>query len=539
MESTRSLAARTQLPAFSGDRDEKPPMVGLVPTQARVNFLQLARQADNIAKGLYEDNLPTLRASPEDLGLFQGQIAFVASNTGSGVKSSIGYPLVQTSLNGYTGSPHEDLAQLYQDLLHSMPNRKEFVERLIVEAIQARIVVVGQVMEDTPAITEQRTMRHSNNPTSIMVRGLVGQYNLTEKPMQVGQSVVFRPMTFAQALRPSNVAKFQTGQQPLRRYAVGLVATTEDHNTLAERQELHMQTFLRDTELYWRLFDAAHSRIGRCELLACEQVAQGQLMQGIAFVGGLMDAGIVCLNGGMTTDDAQSQIVTTPQSAIRSARVGTSMIIRPATNCADMHMYAKQMITPFLATDNRTLAFSGERNNNPEGLDGDNPINAVAAYHTTLFQVQLAELLALIRPSSSTEASQFAGITQQWMSDGDNRQAALALRDVLLRRMNVSVSNDSIQALAHEPGAYRLMSGGAMAVDNPAYASSTSSGVRAPDINTGPGRLLSKMQVAPRMVALGHAQLFASHGVHGVVTQSAPVNGMAHIFLGGGTGRLM
>lgn len=295
-----------------------------------------------------------------------------------------------------------------------------------------------------------------------------------------------------------------------------------------------MQMFLRDTELYHRLFNATHSRIGRCELLACEQVAQGQLLQGIAFVGALMDAGIVCLNAGMDSLQATAIAQTNPRADLPLGDVNTERMVKPSTTCPDMRMFAKQMVSPFISDENRRLVISTDRNDDRQAID-----NVVAAYQTNAFQVQLAEMLALIRPSAPNEPSQFAGVMRDWFESADNKQAALALRDIALKRMNVSPSNEAMQALAHEPGAYRLQVGSSIGVDNPAYASSSTSGVRAPDINTGAGRLLAKMQVASRMTALGHAQIFAAHGVHGVVTQSAPVNGMAHIFLGGGTGRLM
>lgn len=533
---TRSLAARTQLAPWSGDRDAKPPMVGLVPAQARVNFTQLGRQASQMSKGLYESNIPTLRSTPDDLGLFQGQMAFVVPGATPLVNGTdTGYPFVQTSLNGFNGLPREDMAMFHQELLKDMPHNRELVERLVQYAVQSRIVVLGQVMEDVQAVDEKRNMRHSQNPTSILVRGLIAQFNLTNKPMQVGQSVVFRPMTFEQAERPHTLGKFKTGEMQLRPYAVGVVATTEDYTTLAERQEAHMQLYLRNTDLYLRLFNASHSRIGRCEVLACEEIARGQLLQGVAFVGGLLDAGIVRFNGPVADASVQDLLDGEPHAPIPKKAFDSDFSLKPAKNCADVLMFAKQMTSPFLAREDRSLLYTGDVRNDVQVRDGNRV--AICAYKTLPFQVQLAEMLLLVPPSSEVENSQFAGITRQWFQSADNRQAALALRDVLLRRMNVCASNESVQALAHEPGSYRIALGPAASVDNAGYASSSSSGVRAPNVNTGHGRLLYKMQMASRMVSLGHAQLFAAHGVHGVVTQSAPVNGMAHIFLGGGTGR--
>jgi hypothetical protein len=535
MQSNRSLAARTHLSPWSGDRDEKPPTVGMVPFESRVNFDQLARQT-KFHEGVYEKNVPHLKTSPHDLALYPWQAAFVVKGTSPSVNGeNTGYAHVQTSLNGFKGLPNEDLNSLYEELKLAMPNQEERAQMLVVSAIQARTRFLGVILETTPFVDEKGNPRKSNNVTSVLARGLIGQYNLTNKPFEVGQSVIFRPMTFDEASKPSNTASFKAGTQPMNPFSVGFIATTQDYMSLTERQQQQMQLYLRDTSLYMRLFNVSYSRVARSELLACEQVARGQIMQGLAMVGGLMDAGILRLNALHSAANVQAQMEGAPHERIAAADWDSVNALEARSDTPDMLMFSKQMLGPFFVDENGRAVLRG---NNPRAEIQGNGRRAIGAYKTLQAQIQLAEMLFAITPSERGEIGQFAGVTRDWMNHPDNIQAALSLRDCLLHRMNVAPSNENVQALAHEPGAFRIETGLSPLIDNAGYASSLSSGVRAPDVNSGHGRLLQQAQLAARNTALGHAQIFGSYGVHGVVTQSAPVNHMAHIMLGGGNGRM-
>lgn len=536
--STRSLASRTQLPSFDGNRNEKPPTVGMVTIQCGVNFAQLSRQTHRRV-GVYEQNVPSLKTTAEDLSLYAGQMAFSVKDSTPGIGGApTGHPLVQTSLNNFDGLQHDDVGMTayYNELLRLFPHEDELAQALLVCAIASRIRIEGYVMEETRFTDERNMPRNSYNTTSIVVRGLIGVTNFNNRPMEAGQSVVFRPMTLEQAGRLGTVAAFHTGSSRVRPFTVGVVATTEDYKSLAERQQHHLRLYLQNTRLYMKLFDVTRNQVGRCEMYACEQIVRGQLMQAVLAAGTLMDSGILHLNRIHGQNAVQAQLAGDPYTMQAPANANTDALIEARTDCSDMLMFTRQICAPFFTDGQRNLLWQTSRT----PAVGETPRGAIGAYKSHPFMIQLAELLFLIRPSEADEANnQFAGVTKRFLQNSDNKQAALTLRDTIIARMNLFSSNSHIQGLAHEPGAYRLTAGRHSTIDNRNYGASSSSGIRAPDVSKAGGRLLQQAQLASRAIALGHAQIFAADGPHGVVTQPAAVHGMAHVFLGGGNGRMV
>jgi len=532
MDSNQALAARSQLSPFDGTRNEKPPTIGMVTIQAKVNYAQLTQQyADR--KGVYEKVVPSIRTTGDDLSLHPGQIAFCVKNQQA---EEPGYPFVQTSLNGFNGLAHENgLDTLYEELLTLFPRNTILAQSLITHAIMRRIYMVGYLLESSKFLGDDRLPRNSNATTSVVTRGLIGVHNHTNVPMNAGQSVKFRPMTFDEADRLDTSAAHHVEGSRVRPRTVGLIAVTEDYKSLSARQQELMRLFLADSELFARLFDVAGNRIGRCELLACVQIVRGQMLQGAAFTAKLMDAGIIILNPVHAADSIHDQMQGPPHMAVNPAIGNLNRAIEARTDAPDMLMFSKQMLGPFYTNTSRQLLWPSERTS----LDTKEVPSSVGAYKSLLFLTQLCEMLHLIKPSERNEPNnQFAGVTRQWLSNRDNRQAALTLGDELVRCMNLVPSNEFVQGLAHEPGAYLVTRGENAVVDNQAYTSSLTSGMRVANMSTAAGRVLRQMQLASSMVSLGHAQIFAADAVQGVVTQPAGVHGMAHVFLGGGNGRL-
>lgn len=532
MDSNQQLGAQARVGPFDGTRNEKPPTIGMVTIQAKVNYQQLTEQYAE-RKGVYEKNVPSIRTTGDDMSLHPGQMAFCVKNPQS---EQGGYPAVQTSLNGFNGLAHENkMDMLYEELLTLFPRNTILAQTMITHAIMRRIYVVGYILESSHFMGDDRLPRNSNATTSVVTRGLIGVHNHTNTPMNAGQSVKFRPMTFDEADRLDTSAAHHVDGSRVRTRTVGLIAVAEDYKSLSARQQELMRLFLADSELFARLFDVAGNRIGRCELLACVQIVRGQMLQGAAFTAKLMDAGIVILNPMHTANVIHDQMQGPPHMAANPANGNTNHAVEARTDAPDMLMFSRQMLAPFYTNESRRLLWDSTRT----PLDDQALPNAIGAYKSLHFLTQLCEMLHLIKPSERNEPNnQFAGVTRQWLSNRDNRQAALTLSDQLVRCMNLIPSNEFVQGVAHEPGAFLVTRGDNAVIDNPGYTSSLTSGMRVANMSIAAGRVLRQMQLASSMVSLGHAQIFAADAVQGVVTQPAAVHGMAHVFLGGGNGRM-